>query len=60
MFDGECENVTTFAGDELGKGGHKDGNVRDALFQSPGGVAISSGGEVETLNPKPQTPNPKP
>ena len=53
MFDGECENVTTFAGDELGKGGHKDGNARDALFQSPGGVTISSGGEVENLNPKP-------
>ena len=53
MFDGECENVTTFAGDELGKAGHKDGNARDALFQSPGGVTISSGGEVENLNPKP-------
>jgi hypothetical protein len=45
VYAGCREQVTTWAGSNLGKAGLEDGPVKQALFNHPGGLASPDKGE---------------
>ena len=40
MHEGTGEHVTSWAGSNIGTPGFKDGHIKDALFNHPGGLAV--------------------